>query len=524
MINLSISRDGRFILIEGASVIEQSRINLYFTKKIPDWFVIKKKYPYAIVDESFVFENKIIPAGLWIEFFKMAEKNGIQFSVSPDFNDRIMNSSISYDGFKYYANELVSKSGMVLKEYQIKGVYSIMKYKRCCVEVSTNGGKTLMCYVMFKYLRDILKKQHILYITPKTVLTSQSAEKFLEYDKDCKIETDWTYDEIHATAKKKKEYNSSIVFGNFQSLCKKKKDFFEKFDAVIVDECHHTTAASIKNILQKCINADYKVGLTGTFPKEGSYEYFSIQSYIGPLVYKFTSYELIKEEKFATPVEVVGIRLSYLSNDERKLLHEKRRLKDKDNPTEGNELLNEEKDIARKSKLRLNWICDFITKFNKNTLVVFTDVKTQYGYKVYSKLKDMCDKNIYYIDGDTKDVARKYAKQAMEDDKEGNTIIVSSIGCFSEGIDISNLWNIVLIETTKSDILMAQLLGRGMRRYEGKEKTRMFDITDDYSIGSDYYKDNYLLKHYKERVKIYNERRFDYLGECYIDLTTKALF
>jgi ERCC4-related helicase len=96
----------------------------------------------------------------------------------------------------------------------------------------------------------------------------------------------------------------------------------------------------------------------------------------------------------------------------------------------------------------------------------------------------------------------------MENDTEGNTIIVASIQCFSEGIDIANMWNIFLIETTKSENTLAQILGRGMRRFEGKDKTVMIDFIDDFRYGGGYYNDNYLWSHGMKRMDIYKERGF----------------
>ena len=70
-------------------------------------------------------------------------------------------------------------------------------YKKCCVEISTNGGKTLICYMLFKYLRDVISIKHILYVTPKTNLTTQAGEKFFEYDSVCGMDSNWTSEYIH---------------------------------------------------------------------------------------------------------------------------------------------------------------------------------------------------------------------------------------------------------------------------------------------------------------------------------------
>ena len=75
-----------------------------------------------------------------------------------------------------------------------------------------------------------------------------------------------------------------------------------------------------------------------------------------------------------------------------------------------------------------------------------------------------------------------------------------------------------MIETTKSDTSISQLLGRGMRRFPGKEKTMFIDIGDDYCYGGGPKNDNYLMKHFNERAKIYMQRKFPY-RQVEIDLT-----
>ncbi len=99
----------------------------------------------------------------------------------------------------------------------------------------------------------------------------------------------------------------------------------------------------------------------------------------------------------------------------------------------------------------------------------------------------------------------------MEEDTSGNTVIVASINTFSEGIDIKNLWSIFLVDTAKSERLVRQICGRGIRLYPGKDKVVIFDFVDDIRYSADpnkRYKDNYLWRHGQERKKIYLEQHF----------------
>jgi superfamily II DNA or RNA helicase len=508
MINAKLTPDNRFICLESDNSMELKQIKLSLTIKLPNWFIIKRKCPYANIEERFMNDYNMVPVGLWLELINICKKFGYSIHFADDFNCRIKNCSMTSDDFTTYVNNLFSQSNMTPKQYQIDGIYSVLSYKNCCVEVSTSGGKTLMTYIMFKFMTEYLNLKHILYITPKTMLTTQSSDKFKEYDENNKVQSTWTYSEIHSSAKKQETYDETIVFGNYQSLCKKKVNFFDKFDVIIVDECHHAANNSIIKILSKCTKAKYKIGLTGTFPMEGTYENFVIQSFIGPVVYRLTSFDLINKENFATPVIVSTLKLKYLPKEQEKALYNLREQKDKDDPTAGSKLLEYEKRLARENKDRFNYITKMLMNTTKNSLAIFSDVQNNYGHKIYEYIKENSDKSVFYIDGNIPSSQRDEIKQAMEEDLTGNTIIIASMGCFTEGIDIANMWNIFLLESTKSDTIMAQLLGRGMRRFPGKDKTMMIDFVDDFSYGKGFYRENYLYRHGKERQEIYRRRGF----------------
>lgn len=509
MLTAKLIENNKFILVEG-NPDELRQVRLSFTKKIKSWYIVKSKNPNVNVEETFMNAVGLIPVGLWVELINVCKKFGYQLVFYSDFERRVMDTDLTLEEFRDYANKLFALSNMTLRDYQIEGAYNMLHYKNCCVEISTSGGKTLISYLVFRYLKDVVGLKHILFVTPKTELTTQSAEKFIKYDRENGIDTDWTYSEIHAKAKKKDTYDNNIVFGNYQSLNKKKMEFFEKFDAVILDEAHHGQNTSCRTIIKKCNNVKYKIGMTGTFPmgEENEHDNFVLQAYIGPLVYRFTSYELINEAKFATPVHVNMIALSYLDDEKLRALYDLRNVNKRDDPTVGNKILNEEKIRARESRKRFSFIVNMISKVTKNTLVLFSDVQNDYGRNIYNSLRENTKKSVYYIDGGVDAGVRSKMIKAMEEDLGGDTIIVASIQCFSEGIDIANMWNIFLVETTKSENTLAQILGRGMRLFDGKDKTVMIDFIDDFRYGGGYFNENYLWKHGIHRMDVYKKRGF----------------
>ncbi len=92
-------------------------------------------------------------------------------------------------------------------------------------------------------------------------------------------------------------------------------------------------------------------------------------------------------------------------------------------------------------------------------------------------------------------------------EKSDNSIIVASYGTFSTGINIRNLHNVIFASPSKSRIRNLQSIGRVLRKGDNKSKATLYDIADDISTDKG---NNYTLNHLLERVKIYNEEKFDY--------------
>ena len=62
-------------------------------------------------------------------------------------------------------------------------------------------------------------------------------------------------------------------------------------------------------------------------------------------------------------------------------------------------------------------------------------------------------------------------------------------------------------DSSKSRVRNLQSIGRVLRKGENKAQAVLYDIADDCSKSSEY---NYTLRHLVERMKIYDEEKFDY--------------
>lgn len=518
---VDITFDDKYIVLESEYIYELNVIRNAFTREIPNAWMLKKITTIQNTERCFMNSYNMIPIGLWLEMVKIAK----QFNINLELTDKAklyLNSfQLNEEQFNKYVNDLFEDAktdeGKDFKpyDYQVKAAYNMLKYKKCCSEISTSGGKTLISFIIFKYLIDVENINNILYIVPSVDLAVQSAEQYERYESYLKKHNhNWEIGILKAglTKKQKEKVEScNILFGTFQSLCKKTNLFFDRFNACIQDECHHGTASSLKNIYNKMNNLKYSIGVTGTFPKDKLYEYLLLQAYIGPVIYKLTADQLINEEKRGTPIYTIFQYMNWATDDEKETLYLLRANKNKDDIQAGNKILKQERLFVNNSYTRLKFICDKVINMKKNTLVLFGDIKYGYGNKLYEYIKNNSDKDVYYVDGTIKNENREYYKQCMEDDTSGNTVIVASINTFGEGIDLKNLWAIFLVDTSKSERIVRQICGRGLRLYPGKDKVVLFDFVDDLRYSSDHkkrYKDNYLWKHAQERKKIYQEQNF----------------
>jgi superfamily II DNA or RNA helicase len=157
------------------------------------------------------------------------------------------------------------------------------------------------------------------------------------------------------------------------------------------------------------------------------------------------------------------------------------------------------------SQARNRFIRNLAMSLKGNTLILYQFVE-KHGKVLDAMIRDISeDRMIFFVHGKVGVDEREEVRAITE--KESNAIIIASYGTFSTGINIRNLHNIVFASPSKSKIRTLQSIGRGLRIGDSKEEATLFDIADDMTHKS---KQNFTLQHFIERMKIYNEEKFDY--------------
>jgi superfamily II DNA or RNA helicase len=115
------------------------------------------------------------------------------------------------------------------------------------------------------------------------------------------------------------------------------------------------------------------------------------------------------------------------------------------------------------------------------------------------------DRKVFFIHGNVDTEDREMVRKIME--TENDAIVVASYGTFSTGINIRNLHNIIFASPSKSRVRNLQSIGRGLRKGDNKTEAVLYDISDDFRTGKF---TNFTLKHFVERVNIYDSEKFKY--------------
>ena len=166
---------------------------------------------------------------------------------------------------------------------------------------------------------------------------------------------------------------------------------------------------------------------------------------------------------------------------------------------------SEEIDYLVTNQKRNEFITSLCGHAKGNSLVLFNYVDKQ-GKPLYDMItKRYPNRKVFYVSGETDVTIREEIRKITEESE--NAIIVASYGTFSTGINIRRLHNVIFASPSKSRIRILQSIGRQLRKSEHKETAKLFDIADDLTWKSH---QNYTLKHFLERVRIYNEEKFDY--------------
>ena len=364
-----------------------------------------------------------------------------------------------------------------VRDYQLNSFIRCVRKRRALLVSPTASGKSLIIYLLTRWYN-----QKTLIIVPTISLVAQLSKDMEDYG----IPGDKYIHQIMAGADKNSD--KQIVISTWQSIYTLPKEWFRQYQVIIGDEAHQFKAKSLTTLLSKMTQCKYRFGLTGTLDGTQTHK-LVLEGLFGKQFSVTTTKELIDSGKLAD----FKIKALILKHSEQKCKDAK------------NYKYQDEIEYLVSNYERNRFIRNLTVSLKGNTLVLFQLVE-KHGKVLYSMIEEFVkDREISFVHGGTTVDDREYIRQLTE--TQNNAIIVASYGTFSTGINIRNLHNIIFASPSKSKIRTLQSIGRGLRLGENKENAMLYDIADDISYKS---RSNFTLQHFKERMKIYNDEKFDY--------------
>ena len=461
-----------YLKLEDLQPSEQQELAEYFTFEVPG-------AKFMPMYRNRIWDGKIrlfspasgeIYVGLLDYVKDYCDKNNISYILEENVDDTrdVVGSVVR--GFVRSLKPKSKGKTLKIRDYQLEAVQLALSRNRALILSPTASGKSLIIYSLVRYYQ--MAGERTLILVPTTSLVEQMYSDFQDYGWSPGTYCQKVYQGY--TTKIEKD----VVISTWQSIYKMPRKYFEQFGCVIGDEAHTFKAKSLTGIMTKLHQCKYRFGFTGTLDGTQTHR-LVLEGLFGPVKKVISTKELMDKKTLAN-LRIKCIILRH-SNIREKMSYA------------------EELEYIVTNKKRMDFVVNLLRHLRGNTLCLFQLVE-KHGKILYDELKE--NENVYFVYGGTDTSDREEIRGLVE--SHSNSTTIASFGTFSTGINIRNIHNIVLASPSKSKIRVLQSIGRGLRTSSTKDSILIYDIADN--LGND----NYTLRHFTERLNIYNEEQFDY--------------
>ena len=359
------------------------------------------------------------------------------------------------------------------KYYQLQGLHYASENPRAVIISPTGSGKSFLMYLMANWY-DV----KTLIVVPTISLVTQMSKDLVGYG--------WRQGVHKIMAGQPKISDSQIFVSTWQSIYKERKDWFNQFGMIMIDECHLATSQSLKGIMTKATDVKLRYGLTGTV-QDAKTNRLELEGLFGKIKRLTTSATLMKEGTLAE-LSIKTVVLTYP-------VDQAMVVKDYS--------YKEEIDFLCRNQNRTRFIRNLALDQEGITLILFQYVEG-HGQLLLDAIKEKnSDKSVFYVHGGVAAQDREAVRLICE--RNENAIIVASMGTFSTGINIPKIKQVIFAHPSKSKIRTLQSIGRGLRKAKGKSDVVLFDIVDDLRYKK---KKNYTYNHFEQRLAFYTAEQF----------------
>lgn len=411
--------------------------------------------------EFFTFNKDIDMEGL-LNFYKL--KNIEDITVYKNLSE-VPYTEISKE--QKITSEMFSEKSYLPRINQLPIIEKLCKHFRendiGCLFLPPGIGKT---YISGFFIKEEQIK-NVLALTPEIMICEEWWKMFsrIEYNENIFILNSHA-ENITKDHEKIKQIKNKIVISTYQTFQKHQELFEKEYSLIIYDESHHLATSEQ---YQKSLELKgKKLFLTAT-PKivhknsdTEEYEEFSCRN-------EDTYGKVIEEINLHDAIEkrvLCDYRLLFYRED-KIIFQESKHDNDIEEDTKELEKNSEEEfDITNCNK-HINMLTEI---WGRKRIVVFYN-RCETAKKAYETL-DVDKSKKFYLDGNFSRKSRIEIFKNFQSETD-DTRILFNVNTVREGVSLPCIDCILLMDTKTSSIALTQILGRGLRIYNGKTETIM---------------------------------------------------
>ena len=268
---------------------------------------------------------------------------------------------------------------------------------------------------------------------------------------------------------KYQDYDADFVFATIQTLSK--TDILsqynkEHWDLIIIDEAHHSSADSYKKIMDY-FKPKLWLGMTATPDKRDDhlgdrniYEIFNHQ-----IAYEIRLQNAM-EENLLCPFHYFGLTDLEIIADVGKSSEEK---------VENFRYLTSDERVLNVMKQ-----AEFFGYSGERVKGLIFCSRIDEARELSVKFNEKGWRTLVLSGGDSETVRATAIERLAGEEKEDALDYIISVDIFSEGVDVPEINQVIMLRPTESPIIFIQQLGRGLRKAEGKEYVVVIDFIGNY--------------------------------------------
>ena len=268
---------------------------------------------------------------------------------------------------------------------------------------------------------------------------------------------------------KYQDYDADFIFATIQSMSKTEllgRYDRDAFDAIIIDEAHHSAANSYKKVMEY-FTPELWLGMTATPDKrddnlEGRniYEIFNHQ-----IACEIRLQDAMKEDLLC-PFHYFGIT-------------------DLDKVTDGGKSVKEKVENFRylTSDERVCKVMEqakFFGYSGERVKGLIFCSRIDEARELSKKFNEKGWRTLVLSGSDSEDARAAAIERLAGDEAENALDYILSVEIFSEGVDVPEINQVIMLRPTESPIVFIQQLGRGLRKAENKEYVVVLDFIGNY--------------------------------------------